>query len=84
MKRWGQVQARSNTFDRMANTARTTRDLPAGALVWHPASPGRAQGRVRVVDGPEDFSQFQTGEILVARATAPAWTPLFAVAAAVV
>ena len=50
----------------------------------HPASPGRAQGRVRLVDGPEDFFQFQPGEVLVARATVPAWTPLFADAAAVV
>ncbi len=73
-----------NTFDRMANNARITRNLPSGALVGHPASPGRAKGRVRVVDGPEEFSQFQPGEILVAKATAPAWTPLFTHAAAVV
>jgi pyruvate,water dikinase len=73
-----------NMFDRIANSARSTRDLPAGALQGHPASPGRAHGRVRVVDGPEDFSRFLPGEILVAKATAPAWTPLFAHAAAVV
>ena len=71
-------------FDRIANSARSTSNLPAGALVGHPASPGRAQGRVRVVDGPEEFSRFLPGEILVAKATAPAWTPLFAAAAAVV
>ncbi len=73
-----------NMFDQIANSARSTRDVPAGALVGHPASPGRAEGRVRVVDGPEGFSRFLPGEILVAKATAPAWTPLFAVAAAVV
>lgn len=73
-----------NTFDRLANAARSTTDPPAGALVDHPASPGRAQGRARIVEGPEDFSRFLPGEILVARATAPAWTPLFADAAAVV
>jgi pyruvate,water dikinase len=73
-----------NMFDRIANSARSTKDLPAGALQGHPASPGRAQGRVRVVDGPEEFSRFLPGEILVAKATAPAWTPLFADAAAVV
>jgi hypothetical protein len=32
-----------NPFDRMANSARSTRDLPAGALLGHPASPGRAR-----------------------------------------
>ena len=34
--------------------------------------------------GPGDFDRFQPGEVLVARATAPAWTPLFARAVAVV
>ncbi|MGZ3640223.1 MAG: PEP-utilizing enzyme, partial [Ktedonobacterales bacterium] len=49
-----------------------------------PASPGRATGAVRVVRGPEDFERFLPGEVLVAQVTAPAWTPLFARAAAVV
>lgn len=49
-----------------------------------PASPGRASGRVRVVRGPEQFDEFQPGEILVAPLTAPAWTPLFTRAAGVV
>jgi rifampicin phosphotransferase len=48
------------------------------------ASPGRATGPVRLVRGPGDFDRFQPGEVLVARATAPAWTPLFARAVAVV
>jgi phosphohistidine swiveling domain-containing protein len=48
------------------------------------ASPGRAAGRVRIVGGPADFDAFQPGEVLVAQATAPAWTPLFGRAAAVV
>ena len=49
-----------------------------------PASPGRATGPVRVVRGPEDFTRFQPGEVLVAQGTAPAWTPLFGLAVAVV
>jgi len=36
------------------------------------------------VHGPDDFRSFRDGEVLVARLTAPAWTPLFARAAAVV
>jgi rifampicin phosphotransferase len=55
-----------------------------GTLVGQPASPGRATGPVRVVRGPDDFDRFQQGEVLVASATAPAWTPLFGLAAAVV
>lgn len=48
------------------------------------ASPGRVTGPARVVRGPEDFGQMQPGEVLVAAITTPAWTPLFARAAAVV
>jgi phosphohistidine swiveling domain-containing protein len=49
-----------------------------------PASPGRASGAVRVIRGPEQFDELEPGEILVAPLTAPAWTPLFTRAAAVV
>ena len=49
-----------------------------------PASPGRATGLVRVIRGPEQFDELEAGEILVAPLTAPAWTPLFTRAAAVV
>jgi phosphohistidine swiveling domain-containing protein len=63
---------------------RTPAAVAEGAIVGQPASPGRATGPVRVVHGPGDFDRFQAGEVLVARATAPAWTPLFARAVAVV
>jgi pyruvate,water dikinase len=49
-----------------------------------PASPGRASGPVRVIRRPEQFDEFQPGEVLVAPITAPAWTPLFTRAVAVV
>jgi pyruvate,water dikinase len=56
-----------------------------GALVTGtPASAGRATGPVRVIRGPDEFDDLQPGEILVAPLTAPAWTPLFTRAAAVV
>lgn len=48
------------------------------------ASPGRITGTARVLHGPEDFGQMQPGDILVAAITTPAWTPLFALATAVV
>jgi rifampicin phosphotransferase len=41
------------------------------------ASPGTAEGRVRIVRGSEDFRRVQRGDILVATTTTPAWTPLF-------
>jgi rifampicin phosphotransferase len=49
-----------------------------------PASAGTASGPVRVVRGPHEFDTLQPGEVLVAPLTAPAWTPLFTRAAAVV
>ncbi|MET0520916.1 MAG: PEP/pyruvate-binding domain-containing protein [Jiangellaceae bacterium] len=55
-----------------------------GTIVGHPASAGRATGPVRVVTGPCEFGSFRNGEVLVAKATTPAWTALFGDAAAVV
>ncbi len=54
------------------------------ALKGAAASPGRVVGTARVLRGPEDFEQMQPGDILVAAITTPAWTPLFAMAAAIV
>ena len=47
-------------------------------------SSGRASGIARVITSLADAGRLQKGEILVAPTTAPAWTPLFATAAAVV
>lgn len=69
-----------------ASYARTVGAVPStSALVkGTPASPGRAGGVVRVIHAPDEFDMLQPGEILVAPTTAPAWTPLFGRAAAVV
>jgi phosphohistidine swiveling domain-containing protein len=63
---------------------RSERAIPEGALRGEPASPGRATGPVRIVRDVSDFDKFQQDDVLVAQQTAPAWTPLFAKAAAVV
>ncbi len=60
-------------------------DQPAGdVLKGIAASPGRVTGLARVIHGPDEFDQMRPGDILVARITTPAWTPLFALAAGVV
>jgi rifampicin phosphotransferase len=69
-----------NTFPRLVGAVRSDRALVAGS----PASAGRATGRVRVVRGPAEFDTLLQGEVLVAPVTAPAWTALFGLAAAVV
>jgi pyruvate,water dikinase len=48
------------------------------------ASPGRVVGVARVIHGPDEFNQMRPGDILVAKITTPAWTPLFALASGVV
>ncbi|QHK19996.1 hypothetical protein GU243_09910 [Pseudarthrobacter psychrotolerans] len=69
---------------RAVEAVRSSPGLPDGAIVGHPASTGRVTGIVRVMSGTDDFDTFLEGEVLVAKSTAPAWTPLFARAAAVV
>jgi phosphohistidine swiveling domain-containing protein len=49
-----------------------------------PGSAGCAEGYVRVLNSPEEGSQFQPGEVLVAVTTNVGWTPIFPRAAAVV
>ena len=48
------------------------------------AQAGTVTARARVLQGPEDFGKMQPGEVLVAAITTPAWTPLFALASAIV
>lgn len=60
-------------------------DQPTGnVLKGVAASPGRVTGSARVIHGPDEFGQMRQGDILVARITTPAWTPLFALAAGIV
>ncbi|RPJ27429.1 MAG: pyruvate, phosphate dikinase [Chloroflexi bacterium] len=47
-------------------------------------SGGTITAPARVLFGPEDFNAMRPGEVLVAVTTTPAWTPLFAMASAVV
>ncbi len=54
-----------------------------GELAGQPISPGVVQGPVKVLHTPDE-KPLLPGDILVARATDPGWTPLFVNAAAIV
>lgn len=54
------------------------------AIKGVPASPGQVTAPAKVIHGPEDFASMKLGDVLVAPLTTPAWTPLFALASAVV
>jgi phosphohistidine swiveling domain-containing protein len=73
-----------DVIGRVAQEARGEREVGENVIIGHPASAGRATGPVHIVQGPQDFGGFRDGDMLVAKATAPAWTPLFARAAAVI
>jgi phosphohistidine swiveling domain-containing protein len=68
------------TFPKLVGAVRSERAIVTGS----PASAGRATGVARVIRGPDEFDTLLPGEVLVAPLTAPAWTPLFTLAAAVV
>jgi rifampicin phosphotransferase len=48
------------------------------------ASQGIVTGRARIVRSLSESGRLEPGEVLICRTTAPPWTPLFALAAAVV
>jgi pyruvate,water dikinase len=48
------------------------------------ASPGKVTGPACVIHSPEEFDRMKPGDILVAKITTPAWTPLFALASGIV
>lgn len=54
----------------------------SGILLGAAISPGCAEGKLRIIKSPNEY--FETGEILCAVVTSPAWTPLFVGASAVV
>ena len=53
-------------------------------LKGYGASEGAVTAPACVLRGPQDFDQMRPGAVLVAVTTTPAWTPLFAMASAVV
>jgi pyruvate,water dikinase len=72
-----------DVIERAVQQARGTTPPGDGVIVGQPASAGRATGPAHILYGPEDFAAFSDGDVLVAKTTAPAWTPLFARAAAI-
>lgn len=71
-------------FDLMSLKKKRGRRSQGDVIQGVAASPGEVTGTARVIHGPQDFSQMQPGDVLVAPITTPAWTPLFVMASAVV
>jgi phosphohistidine swiveling domain-containing protein len=63
-----------------ANTSNTDMNKVKGL----PGSAGKARGTARVIHSLAEANKLQPGDVLVAIATEPPWTPLFATASAIV
>jgi pyruvate,water dikinase len=88
MARWSQVQPPAwigapPTDDQSAASA-PLRESGPRELTGNGASPGVARGPARVLMSLAEADRFRQGDVLVARTTMPAWTPLFAPAAAII
>jgi pyruvate,water dikinase len=60
------------------------RNATGNVLTGVASSAGKFTGTARLLFGPEDFGKMRPGDVLVAVTTTPAWTPLFAMASAIV
>jgi phosphohistidine swiveling domain-containing protein len=96
MQRWSQVTppeyigapppppaAADGASDRFWGARGLRSDRP-GELKGSAASAGVARGPARVLQSLEEAGRLKPGDVLVTRTTMPPWTPLFAVACAVV
>ncbi|MBC2637624.1 MULTISPECIES: PEP-utilizing enzyme [unclassified Rhodococcus (in: high G+C Gram-positive bacteria)] len=67
------------------NAASTTTAAEAGTvLTGIGASPGTHTGRARIITSLDDESDFESGDVLIARTTDSSWGPLFLTAGAIV
>ena len=64
--------------------AESERNRTSNTLKGVPTSSGKVTAPACVLRGPEDFDKMRRGDVLVAGTTTPAWTPLFAMASAVI
>ncbi|MGJ7904489.1 PEP/pyruvate-binding domain-containing protein [Lysobacter sp. 1R34A] len=67
-----------------ANHAAAMQDGDGAFWTGTPIGAGRASGRARIVRDPREAGALESGDVLVAPSTDPAWTPLFLKAGALV
>ena len=71
-------------FDMEAFTPAAEESQTGSTLKGIAASTGLVTAPACILRGPQDFDRMRPGAVLVAGTTTPAWTPLFAMASAVV
>jgi pyruvate,water dikinase len=84
MRRYQNLHEFPRLVDSRGKILRSTRqERSNGSLLGEPISPGVARGPVKVLHTPNE-KPVLPGDILVARATDPGWTPLFLNASGVI
>ncbi len=86
---WRRVTVPNRFSSEELTTFSTAQILPSDVELFQPlrgngVSPGLVEGVVRVIHSPEHAHLMAPGSVLVAPATDPGWTPMFARAVAVV
>lgn len=84
MARWAAAAPPPRLGRRPLREAAAGPEAEPNLLRGEPCSPGVGRGRARVVHNLAEAVLLQPGEVLVAPTLTPSWTPLFAIAAAVV
>lgn len=74
----------SAMFSKMDGADRSGEDHARNELLGNAGSAGKVRGTARVIHDLADAHALRDGEILIARATMPPWTPIFSVAAGLV
>lgn len=78
------LETMPHIFDSRGRIIRPPRaKVKEGEIAGTPISVGKVSGKARVLHSPTE-KKLNPGDVLVARATDPGWTPLFAVAGGVV
>ncbi|MFH1897978.1 MAG: PEP-utilizing enzyme [Candidatus Desantisbacteria bacterium] len=77
---WGVVSERIESWLETVSDGLKKVELIKG----HPASPGIAEGKARVILSVEDLDEIEEGEVMVCPITTPSWTPIFSKLAAIV
>jgi phosphoenolpyruvate synthase/pyruvate phosphate dikinase len=82
--KWESLRDKPFIDYRLLLARRRGRNIEGAVLTGIPASPGVAEGVVKVIRDAGEFYKLRPGDVLVSPYTTPAWTPLFRIASAVV
>lgn len=82
-KRFEHIKNWPLAIDSRGRIYKPTLEIRKGDIVGDPIAPGKVVGKAKVLQSPFE-KPLEPGEILIARATEPSWTPIFINASGVI